>query len=344
MRFIVFIFLGLFPFSSIGLTVYTFEQIEENFLQNLKLLESYITKGVCEHFYVDMGTNIGIQLRKLYEPQYYPGAEVIPYFDSFYGKGVDSFNRTRTNVCSIGFEPNHLHIDRLMMLQSKYRQAGYPMVVFIGVAIFTENKRLTFYQKPDWKQFNEWGSSLLKWSKANDMIEQPVLGIDAAAFYSHIFGLWRQQWTQPTANTVPIGPGTPSSCFQHNAIRYGNCSALHTLQEDTNGESKKHKVLGKLDIEGAEYQVLPHLIMNGNCALCLFDELMIEFHDARLVSQETIDRSRHFFDFWYKDLKTCDFKMIDLDDEAYGYGEDTHPMPQPPNHFNTSKFHLRGNE
>jgi len=39
----------------------------------------------CQHFYVDMGTNMGVQIRKLYEPAKYPGAKVLPIFDKHFG-------------------------------------------------------------------------------------------------------------------------------------------------------------------------------------------------------------------------------------------------------------------
>ena len=260
-RIVLLLFLMKFQdFFCESFRVYSFEEIQQNFMKNLEILESFIKNGKCEHFYVDMGTNIGIQLRKLYEPEYYPGAEVIPYFDSFYGSEKVN-NRTRPYVCAIGFEPNHLHFERLILLQTKYRQAGYPMVVFLGTAIWIENKKLTFFQKPEANaKWNEWGSSLIKWNQ--HMIEQPVLGLDSAAFFHRIFTLWSNQFDRPTG------------CFNNTSlgvVEMGNCS------RHINARDVKHKVLGKLDIEGAEYQVLPHLISHN--VLCSFDELMIEFHN-----------------------------------------------------------------
>ena len=40
----------------------------------------------CQHFYIDMGTNIGVQIRKLYEPDKYPKAEVLSIFESVFGR------------------------------------------------------------------------------------------------------------------------------------------------------------------------------------------------------------------------------------------------------------------
>ena len=39
----------------------------------------------CDSVYLDVGTNIGVQLRKLYEPHKYPGAPVLRIFDEVFG-------------------------------------------------------------------------------------------------------------------------------------------------------------------------------------------------------------------------------------------------------------------
>jgi hypothetical protein len=144
----------LLVFITLGTSILTFKEIETKFLHNLNILEAYISRGLCKHFYIDMGTNTGIQLRKLYQPDNYPGSPAIPYFDRYFGVGkpADTHHRIRHNVCSIGFEPNHLHWHRLLFLQNRYRMAGYPMVIFVGTAVWTENENLVFYELPDKKK------------------------------------------------------------------------------------------------------------------------------------------------------------------------------------------------
>ena len=53
----------------------------------LTLLQS----GRCRHVYLDLGTNIGMQIRKLYEPELYPQSPMLPLFDKYFGHT----NRTR---------------------------------------------------------------------------------------------------------------------------------------------------------------------------------------------------------------------------------------------------------
>ena len=40
----------------------------------------------CQHVYLDMGTNTGVQIRKLFEPHLFPNASVLPIFDKFFGR------------------------------------------------------------------------------------------------------------------------------------------------------------------------------------------------------------------------------------------------------------------
>ena len=40
----------------------------------------------CYHVYLDLGSNRGVQIRKLYEPSLFPHAKVLPIFDKYFGK------------------------------------------------------------------------------------------------------------------------------------------------------------------------------------------------------------------------------------------------------------------
>ena len=46
----------------------------------------------CRHVYLDMGTNTGIQIRKLYEPHLFPNASVLSIFDKFFGPIGERFS------------------------------------------------------------------------------------------------------------------------------------------------------------------------------------------------------------------------------------------------------------
>lgn len=59
--------------------------------------------------YLDVGTNVGVQIRKLFEPQLYPGAAILRHFDEAFGTSRASLQ----GLCAIGFEPNPLHTPAL---------------------------------------------------------------------------------------------------------------------------------------------------------------------------------------------------------------------------------------
>ena len=56
----------------------------------------------CRHIYLDVGSNIGVQIRKLFEPHRYPNAKVLEVFRKYFGSDTDA---RRREVCAVGFEP-----------------------------------------------------------------------------------------------------------------------------------------------------------------------------------------------------------------------------------------------
>eukprot|EP00300_Choanocystis_sp_HF-7_P017446 c19735_g1_i1.p1 GENE.c19735_g1_i1~~c19735_g1_i1.p1 ORF type:complete len:356 (-),score=58.08 c19735_g1_i1:124-1191(-) len=55
----------------------------------------------CPYVYLDLGTNRGVQIRKVYEPWMFPGAPALPFFSQH-------FPRDGQTVCTLGVEPNPL--------------------------------------------------------------------------------------------------------------------------------------------------------------------------------------------------------------------------------------------
>ena len=82
----------------------------------------------CEAVYLDVGSNIGVQIRKLFEPHKYPGAPVHALFKETFA------STDRCRVCAIGVEPNPRHRNRLSQLQSRLAAAGAGVTVFEAAA------------------------------------------------------------------------------------------------------------------------------------------------------------------------------------------------------------------
>ena len=130
-------------------------------------IESMFAASRCTHAYLDVGTNIGVQIRKLYEPHKYRGASVLPIF-------ADHFGPHRCRVCAIGIEPNPRHNDRLVRLQTVLRRAGAPVIVLRGVAATTQTGVLQLARARDVKdRYQDVGASAAP-SQGNFQVEPNV--------------------------------------------------------------------------------------------------------------------------------------------------------------------------
>lgn len=229
----------------------------------------FIHSNKCEHIYLDMGTNIGVQIRKLYQPQGYPKAKILSYYDQYFGEiGL----KNRKNVCAIGFEGNAIHTPRLLELQDAYTKVGYPVVIFTDTAVWTSEGTMNFYRDHQAaKDKHEWGASTVPWLKGANYTT--AISIDMNHLMHRIHALWAS-------------------------------SSSHTNNSRT---------VAKMDIEGSEYEVLPHMITHGS--ICMIDVMTIEWHANFFKSPDR--KVEDFVRYIQTKVKDCKFKAIDMDDETY---------------------------
>ena len=72
-------------------------------------INSFQSLDGCYHVYLDVGSNVGVQVRKLFEPSLYPKAPFVTVFDKEFGP----VEARKKSVCAVGFEPNPHHTKRL---------------------------------------------------------------------------------------------------------------------------------------------------------------------------------------------------------------------------------------
>jgi hypothetical protein len=160
----------------------------------LQKVLAFIKTNTCQHIYLDFGTNIGVQIRKLYQPEAYKGAPILPIFDEYFG------NRSRSRVCAIGFEANAIHTDRLIQIQESYRNAGYPAVIFTNTAVYDSNEEISFFADKKAKGNHEWGASIFDWQSQND--SDVAIAMDSSKFVHHIYTLWKQSSNNTNENKI----------------------------------------------------------------------------------------------------------------------------------------------
>lgn len=245
----------------------------------------------CEAVYLDVGSNIGVQIRKLFEPQKYPGAPVHSLF-------TETFASTdRCRVCAIGVEPNPRHRNRLSQLQTRLTAAGAGVLIFEAAAGNADGA-LTLQYGARKSSFEDAGASTLGIGRYRGRSEAVVRMIRLA----RLVRLVRAQ-LDVTAGRA----GTPP------------------------GQRAKNKILMKLDIEGSEWTVLTDLMESGAlCAVdsvfveyhdADFDRIGAEAAPLRRAALRTMrDTVRSLHTTVSAALgadSSCPTRVVKLDDETF---------------------------
>jgi hypothetical protein len=227
----------------------------------------------CKSLYIDVGTNIGVQIRKLFEPNRYPHAAVLPIFDEYFG---DQIRNKSPYLCAIGFELNPSHTKRLIALENHYKKnCGYKVQIFTGVAASVTDGEIDFWTNGD-KEHLEWGATTnsknIDTSQGN-MRKNTVSSIDISEFLLQ--------------NLLP----------------------------------QAERVVMKLDIEGAEHNVLPRLMLSG--ALCKIDMLFLETHDSFYTDKQRsiVKKAMNLYPE-FMSTAGCHTRVEYLDDESYLHDAD----------------------
>ena len=226
----------------------------------------------CKHFYLDIGSNIGVQVRKLFEPSRYPDAPVLPLFDTYFGTARNQSKNQGNLLCAIGIEMNPHHDTRLSALQTHYQNTcGYAFYVLNGTAASTLDGEIEFWSDNEFHH-NEWGATTVHGINNHKKSAVKVRALNLARFIL--------DEVKPFASTIVM----------------------------------------KLDIEGSEYKVFPHLLVQG--ALCdLVDLAFIEIHEGRASSEAQRQNLHNTFSMVRE--AGCKVKLLTLDDESYLHDADS---------------------
>lgn len=80
----------------------------------------------CKSIFLDLGSNNGVNIRKLYEPEKYGGAKLLPYLEQEFGHpDTRRGPAMKTGLCALGLEPNPQRHGRLRQVQQAYKNQGW---------------------------------------------------------------------------------------------------------------------------------------------------------------------------------------------------------------------------
>lgn len=149
---------------------------------------------------VAQGTNVGVQLRKLYDPWQFPEAKVLGLFNNTYGTD-------RAQVCALGIEANPVHTPYLKKLNAYFQRKGYQAIVLTEMAASINMRQVTFHM--DHGSPVEWGASLAagSWQRQskNATNTATVTTIDLPLFVTDVVRPMVRQEHQETGARPPVG-------------------------------------------------------------------------------------------------------------------------------------------
>lgn len=199
-----------------------------------------------------MGSNIGVQVRKLFEPTRYHGAPVLKIFNSVFGK-VEQRVRpsSQSGLCAFGFEASPVHQERLEKVQSVYQSNGWRVKFFVPRAVsISDNEKITL----NLNSKHNLGASAV-WSRGDSKSE----GRGSVEV---------QTLDLPTFVATEIRP---------------------RVWKPTLPEVKPY-VLMKMDIEGSEYIVLPKMLERGLLCQGIIDMIFIEWHPSYVPNGKNLTK------------------------------------------------------
>ena len=196
----------------------------------------------CKHVYLDLGSNIGVHNRFLFQPELYPGTSMKSVFNKAFGSPkVRSGPSNDSGICAFAFEANPIHAARLRAMEECYLARGHRVKVFVPNAV-TDNEEESLYFEGKirgvlWTAGTVVSKNRMMKAKLPGYNYTEIKGVDIAAFIN-----------------------------QHIKDReYDRANGVGT-------------VVAKMDIEGSEYKVLPRMERLGVLCMGVVDLITTEFH------------------------------------------------------------------
>jgi len=251
----------------------------------------------CYNIYLDVGANVGVHGRFLFEPEkYQSSSHSVALFAKEYGKVRD--NR---NYCVFEFEANSKHWPRLRQISDSYAQMGWRYHVIEAAVSDEEGNTTFFHQGTADERRNEWGFS------------------GATSFNKT--GGW-----EVNVSTIRL-----SQWINHHIHE-----RIVPEQTYNNATTRTTPILGmKMDIEGFEYVVMPDLIHSNS--ICKFDFFFGEYHSKVVPIRRFREKKDNGATFHRVSLETkvatqeyeaaltkimqasrrCPVRWLAIDDESY---------------------------
>ena len=289
------LFVTFFTLCTIN-TEYKYKELSP--AERLELEYSNILDG-CYHVYLDVGSNLGIQVRKLFEPSLYPKAKINRYFNILFGNDTVRKHELKENdkyICAVGFEPNSKLSSYLKEIETSYNKCGWRVKFLTETAVSDHYESAQFYSDGEYHKY-EWGGGILphalirtaKDDSVNDNYAK-VNVIRLSDFLKYVVGKRR----------IPV--------------------------VDKKSSRKPPRVVMKIDIEGSEIETIPDILFSGGFEH--INILMMEWHafiqikeerkQATEILENIIESMSNYSRVMEDELgRKHAFRLLNVDDETY---------------------------
>jgi hypothetical protein len=267
---------------------------------DMRRLDELFSLFHCQHVYLDVGSNIGVQVRKLFEPQKYLDTPDRDYRHVRRGAAGMKVHLVRTlrvwdehfgpvprcNVCAIGLEPNPSHRARLQQVQRRLRAAGAGVLFFEAAASGRAGEAVLYGDGADLP-----GGAGATSKAAKDCSKGATL-------------------VRPNSQAQSRGRRS-----NHDS-RVRLINLPHMLQYVVNrlhrvGQGTQPQVVAKVDLEGAEYALFTALVSQAK--LCKVASYLVEWHAMPKNSTHLSTRGQI-----EEEARKCQTKIQEIDDEVHG--------------------------
>jgi hypothetical protein len=235
----------------------------------------------CKHIFIDVGSNRGVHVRKLFEPHLYPNSPYLELFDKGFGPPEQrSRSSAETGICAFGFEANPVWNATLQDLSDSYAKKGWRVRFFAPAFVSDHSGTTETIWINDGGQKSDWGASFFRFNDSAESLQVP--SVDLARF-----------------------------------------------MEMLNKHADSGYRLMKMDIEGAEFTVLPAFLQKKFLCKDSINVMTMEWHaQYRMKSAEEYNEAMKLM----KDVNAVgkcspseDTQVLAFDDESYF--NDDKPLP-----------------
>ncbi len=222
----------------------------------------------CRHVYLDLGANIGVHNRFLFQPKLYPDTSMRSAFDESFGSAdLRALPSHESGICAFAFEANPFHAARLKAMEECYLARGHRLKVFAPNAVSDDTLESLFFQKLKHDNAVMWGGKVRSRHEINAELQNYLIKHNLT-----------EKMDQMAQNPETLYSLLPDNYTKVMAIDIAAFINQHLKDRVYDRSSGIGTVMAKLDIEGTEFHVLPHMEKSGVLCKGIIDRIATEFH------------------------------------------------------------------